>query len=86
MPRLSEFFGIIISMYYNDHAPPHFHARYSDYEATMLIDTLEIYEGELPHRALAMVLEWAVSYRSELFRNWERARQGKQLKRIQPLE
>jgi len=86
MPRLSEFFGIIISMYYNDHAPPHFHARYPDYEATLVIDTLEIYEGELPQRALAMVLEWAVIHRVELFQNWDRARQGKPLRRIQPLE
>lgn len=86
MPRLSEFFGIIISMYYNDHAPPHFHARYSEYEATLIIDTLEIYEGELPQRALAMVLEWAVIHRNELYQNWERARKGKPLNKIKPLE
>lgn len=86
MSRLSEFFGIIIGMYYNDHSPPHFHARYSDYEATLLIDTLEIYEGELPQRALAMVLEWAVSHRSELYQNWDRARKGEPLRKIKPLE
>ncbi len=36
VPRISEFFGITIAMYYNDHAPPHFHAKYGEHEATVL--------------------------------------------------
>ena len=86
MPRLSEFFGIIISMYYNDHTPPHFHARYSEYETTVLINTLEVYEGNLPRRALSMVLEWAALHRRELQQNWNKARRGKPLRRIKQLE
>lgn len=27
MPEISRFFGTIITMNYNDHAPPHFHVR-----------------------------------------------------------
>lgn len=34
MPTISAFYGILARMYYNDHPPPHFHARYSDFEAT----------------------------------------------------
>jgi hypothetical protein len=45
LPELSRFFGIIIAMYYNDHAPPHFHARYGDDEASIRIDNGEVMEG-----------------------------------------
>ena len=55
MPRVSQFFGITIAMYFNDHAPPHFHAYYGEYEALVVIETLDIYEGSLPGRALALV-------------------------------
>ena len=59
MPQVSRFFGIVIYMYYNDHAPPHFHAIYGDGEATYTIETLEILRGKLPRRAHSMVVEWA---------------------------
>ena len=86
MPRVSEFFGITTSMYFNDHAPPHFHAYYGGQEAVVVIDTLDIYAGSLPRRALALVLEWAALYRQDLRTNWERARHGETLDRIEPLE
>lgn len=85
MPRISEFFGIIITMYYNDHAPAHFHAIYGGYEAKIAIETFETLEGRLPLRALGMVLEWAASHRRELSANWDRARRGVALKPIEPL-
>lgn len=86
MPRLSEFFGIIISMYYSDHAPPHFHARYGEHEALVAIETLATIRGGLPRRALALVLEWAALHRTELRQQWENAQQGLPLSRIEPLE
>lgn len=86
MPRISEFFGIIIAMYYNDHAPPHFHAKYAEHEAELTIDTLESIAGSLPRRALALVLEWAVLHREELRTNWDAARRGEMLSPIAPLE
>jgi len=73
-------------MYYNDHMPPHFHAIYADFEVKIAIETLSMLEGELPRRALAMVLEWATLHRSELQSNWERAREGEPLRKIEPLE
>jgi hypothetical protein len=85
VPRISQFYGIIIAMYYNDHAPPHFHVRYGDQEATMILETLEILGGALPRRALALVLEWAALHREELRQNWGRARRGEPLEPIEPL-
>jgi hypothetical protein len=56
MPTISAFYGILIRMFFNDHAPPHFHARYGEFEATIDIDTLEVLEGKLPPRALSLAL------------------------------
>ncbi len=86
MPTLSAFFGIVIRMYYDDHAPPHFHAIYGNAAAQITIDTLEIREGSLPKRALALVLEWAVLHREDLRSDWRRAEQHEQLLSIDPLE
>jgi hypothetical protein len=85
MPRISQFFGIVVTMYYNDHAPPHFHATYGDDEATVAIETFEVVWGRLPNRAMAMVLEWAAAHRDELRANWDRARFGVPLAPIDPL-
>jgi hypothetical protein len=86
MPRISEFFGIIIYMYFNEHSPPHFHALYGGNEASFTIDTLEILEGALPRRVNALVLEWAALHRAELRNDWDKARQGMSLDPITPLE
>ena len=59
MPRICEFFGVVIYMYYNDHRPAHFHAEYAEREALFAIETLEILEGDLPRRPRAFVIEWA---------------------------
>jgi hypothetical protein len=86
MPQVSRFFGIVIYMYFNDHAPPHFHAEYGEFEAVYTIETLEILRGELPRRAHSMVVEWATLYRRELRENWNLAVQMRPLENIQPLE
>jgi hypothetical protein len=86
MPQISQFFGIVILMYFNDHAPPHFHAVYGEHEAVYTIDTLEIMRGRLPRRAHSMVVEWATLHRPELRENWEKARQMEPLAKIEPLE
>lgn len=86
MPTISEFFGILIRMYYDDHHPPHFHAYYSGDEAIISIETLEIMGGGLPKRARALVVEWAIEHRQELLNDWELAEQHQPLNRIEPLE
>lgn len=86
MPRVSEFFGIVISMFYKDHAPPHFHAIYAQSEAAIGIDPIQVLRGQLPRRVLSLVFEWAAMYQAELRQNWELAREHKPLQRIPPLE
>ena len=86
MPEVSRFFGIIIQMYYADHDPPHFHARYGDQKALIVIETLAVLRGSLSPRTLALVTEWAALHRSELMRNWELARNEAKLGYIAPLE
>ena len=86
MPEVSRFFGIVIRFFFNDHDPPHFHAVYGEYEALIEIETLSVYRGEIPRRALALVLEWAALHRDELRRDWQLARSGRPLEPIAPLE
>jgi hypothetical protein len=64
MPRISQFYGVIIYMYFNDHLPAHFHAEYGSCEAVYAIETLEVLRGNLPRRAHIMVIEWALARRS----------------------
>jgi hypothetical protein len=86
VPEVSRFFGIIIQMYYDEHNPPHFPARYGSDKAAIEIASLRILEGRLPSRALGLVVEWASLHQEELMMNWEAARNDRPLKRIQPLQ
>lgn len=86
VPRVSEFYGIIITMYYNDHAPPHFHAQYAEHGAQLVIDSLELLEGSLPPRALTLVRDWATIHGGALRANWDAARRGEPLVRIPGLQ
>ncbi|HEY9651062.1 MAG TPA: DUF4160 domain-containing protein [Coleofasciculaceae cyanobacterium] len=86
MPEISRFFGIIITMYYNDHLPPHFHVRYNQQKALVSINTLEIIAGELTSRVAKLVTEWATLHQTELMENWELALNSQPLSKIIPLE
>ena len=86
MPEISRFFGIIISMYFADHPPPHFHVRYGAQKAIIAIDTLAVLAGRLSPRALALVVEWAALHQAELRRDWGLAEQQIPLDPIAPLE
>ena len=74
MPEISRFLDIVVYMYFNDHAPPHFHVRYGEHRAKFAIDAGAVIGGYLPPRALGLVTEWATIYRMELLRNWNEAR------------
>jgi hypothetical protein len=86
MPEISRFFGIIITMYYLDHPPPHFHVRYNEWRAVIRIDDLTVIEGDLPARVRGLVREWALVHREELQANWTRTRERQPLTKIAPLD
>ncbi|MCE3239239.1 MAG: uncharacterized protein K0R24_2220 [Gammaproteobacteria bacterium] len=86
MPTISTFYGILIQMFWGDHAPPHFHALYAEYEVIIEIKTFEIIRGTMPKRALALVLEWASEHRMELLEDWKLCEQNQAPKKISPLQ
>ena len=85
MPTISRFYGILIQMYFGDHAPAHFHALYAEFEAVIDIETLGVMRGSLPSRAMALVLEWAQLHREELRQDWELCVQNQRPMKILPL-
>lgn len=85
VPRISEFFGIVIEMYFDDHPPPHFHARYAGDSAKIEIATGAVIVGSLSPRALRLVREWAELHRAELEANWQRAERLETPQPIEPL-
>jgi hypothetical protein len=85
MPTISTFYGILIRMFFNDHAPPHFHARYGEFEVTIEIGTQSILEGFLPPRALNLVHEWAMIHKEELMEDWRLCRANAPPAKIEPL-
>jgi Domain of unknown function (DUF4160) len=85
VPRISEFYGIVIAMYFEEHGVPHFHALYAGQEVSVSIETLEVLAGSLTDRAVRLVREWAALHQAELEANWDRAREGQPLRRIPPL-
>jgi hypothetical protein len=85
MPEISSFLGISIYIYFLDHAPPHFHAIYGEYEITVEIEG-GLITGRFPRRALKAVLEWHELHQDELMQVWNLAEQGQPLHKIEPLE
>jgi hypothetical protein len=86
VPELSRFFGIVIAMYYSEHAPPHFHARYGSEQASIRIDNGEILDGSLGARSLRLVNEWRALHEAELLEDWRLAGAREPLRAIEPLE
>ncbi|MDL1967256.1 MAG: DUF4160 domain-containing protein [Deltaproteobacteria bacterium] len=85
MPVISRFLGIIIAMYWDDHSPPHFHAKYAEYEITVNILT-GVVEEKFSKRALRHVLEWYELHKDELIKNWKLCQEDEAPNSIEPLE
>jgi hypothetical protein len=85
MPVISRFLGIVIAMYWNDHAPPHFHAKYGEHEIKVFILDGAV-EGSFPKRALKHVLEWHEMHKEELLKDWELCERKEKPLPIEPLE
>jgi hypothetical protein len=86
MPEICRFLGIAIYMYWDDHAPPHFHAIYGEHEAQLRISPVYLLAGRLPPRVLSLIVEWASHHQTDLMANWLRCERQEPLIRIPPLE
>ncbi len=71
MPEICRFLGIVITMYFDAHNPPHFHVRYNEHRASMEIGTLNLMAGALPARVRGLVEEWGELHQQELLEMWE---------------
>lgn len=85
MPEISRFYGIVITMFFNEHNPPHFHVRYMEHRALIDIANGTI-NGTMPRRALKLVYDWLDLHQEELLDNWNRMKRGEEFKKISPLE
>ena len=83
MPTISNFYGILIKMYFqqSEHNPPHIHAIYGEYTGSINIQTGELMEGDLPDRAMKLICEWLRLHQKELLTIWE----TQEFKKIDPL-
>ncbi len=81
MPEICRFLGIVISMYFDEHNPPHFHVKYNDHKAAIAIKTMNILDGSLPARVRGLVEEWTEIHQIELLAMWE----SHEFHRIDPL-
>lgn len=85
MPEISLFYGIRVTMYYDDHNPPHFHVEYAGNKAIIDILNASVMRGALPNKQLKLVLAWCVLHQDELMQNWKLSKQSLPLNRINPL-
>ena len=85
MPLVSEFFGIKIYMYWDEHFPMHFHAEYGEFKTLISIEMATVIKGSLPNRQLKLVLAWCEIHREELTKNWNHARENGNIAKIDPL-
>jgi hypothetical protein len=86
MPTISMFYGILIKMFFDDHAPPHFHAEYGEFELVIAINPIKIIQGDAPKRVKSMVLEWTALHQEELLLDWELCKNLQPPIAIEPLE
>ena len=81
MPEICRFYGIVIYMFFNDHNPPHFKAKYGEFEANILIENGNLLNGDIPLSKLKLVTAWAEIHREELLSMWN----SKAFHKINPL-
>ena len=85
MPRIGFLSGLLISMYWSDHNPPHIYFTYREYECSIsVLDRLV--DGKAPAKVIAKVNEWMDLHEEEILALWEKAQNGEKLNKIEPLK
>ncbi|WP_041446915.1 DUF4160 domain-containing protein [Thiocystis violascens] len=89
MPTISMFYGILVTILFEDndrHHLPHIHVRYQGQKASIAIEDGRILAGDFPRKQLRMVQAWVEIHRDELLADWELAVQGDPPFKIAPLQ
>jgi len=76
---------MVISIYFDDHNPPHFHVGYNDNEALISINDFAVLKGNLPPRVMGLAMEWARLHQTELLENWNLVQDSGKFYKIDPL-
>lgn len=84
MPTISIFLGITISMFYEDHNPAHFHAKYQEFRGQFTLDG-DMINGDIPKKQQKFIAAWAELHKDELLNNWELIKANKDIVSIDPL-
>ena len=73
MPTIAKFYGIVILMHPRgkEHNPPHLHAYYGVYKASVALHNAKIFQGNLPPKAEQLVIEFTLKHQTELLTMWE---------------
>lgn len=85
MPEICRFYGIILSLYWRDHNPPHIHFSYGEYECSISV-TDRIVDGVAPAKVILKVNQWIDLHEDEILSLWEKAQRGEKIGRIEPLK
>jgi hypothetical protein len=70
MPTLVDFGSFRVSMFFEDHNPPHVHVIGPDFHALVSISDATILRGAIPNRHRRRALEWIVDHHAELASRW----------------
>ncbi|MFP4015301.1 MAG: DUF4160 domain-containing protein [Chitinispirillaceae bacterium] len=85
MPVISEFYGIKIMMFWNDHEPPHFHAEYGGGKVLVDIENGTVIRGVLPFKQVKLVLAWCEIHKNKLLECWGKVKIYQNPSRVDPL-
>ena len=88
MPIVSQFYGIIISMYFNDtdrHHLPHIHVQYAEYRCSVDFDG-NILSGTIPNKQKKLVFAWIELRKEDLITLWNMLQSGNGTFTIEPLK
>ena len=89
MPIISQFYGIIIRIYFNDtekHYLEHIHVQYNEYDAVYAIKNPQILEGKLPQKQHKLVIAWMEIHKEELQALWKISQNDGEMFKIDPLK
>jgi hypothetical protein len=86
MPEISRFYGIRITIYFDDHLPSHFHAEYGEFEAVFSIESGNMINGKLPSTAKKLIKRWYNLHKNKILITWEQIQNDKLFDKIPPLD